>query len=1343
MDRRRFCFTMLSIPGALSSPSLLALAPETEEAYARGHAVWDHTRRIRFVLSDRLEHPFYFWPRTLLHCPITFAEPAQLDRLHLVNAETGEPVPVQFSEVVAEGGQVHSATLHFFSDLPRGGHREFVLSESAAPVEIKPLVSAHADGQTIVLDNGALQVRIPSSQVLAGEAPGPVLQLARGGKWFGSSQLRFANDMVTTLKTEPLANGPLFAAYKLTYETAGGSRYIATVQLNAGMEFVRLHEDMEGVRLGVHGKITSIWSDLGLTHRQSANHPYPTPPKPLDYDAYAWEPIDQPYPPRPGVIESGELPFVVGLYQPWAPYHTSTFANFWNQQTNDALAVFIDRVGDWQDHEYANEIASPALQIGFHAKDGEFHSTSPLVRGSRSTCFALYDHARDKEAMHRIEQQAAGVKADGLTYKATFTFVSHALFLQSRYGTLDLDLVKDWVLEYPREARRAAVVFQTGELKSAAELERRILTSNFTCALPCAGTRQNADFSPVPCRQVQRSWIDGYNRLEASLSERQRRRLTATLLLMSYITGGEEFMPLVTMLSGHPNFLADVKSVPAGVAFLFPQHAMAPAWADLWEKAMVLTTRYNTRPDVHTWDAVGGRWTENLGTYVWAFLRPTLRTAFLAEQFDGRQRFLSPQIVELAEWLTNAISAPFAGESKEAWALLELDGGHEWGTVAPGHAPVRVHLPLGAHSDERIPPRSLWYLGSLLRNYAPLAAEHALWAARPASQDTETAPGPNAWDAMYTAPENLGTNPHLASCKSTGYGIVLRSAVGSAEEVSVHLQQIDEGPNYRWGRSAEGGCGAVYFYAAGKAFSFTGSEDVGDRNDQDTDFCSNFGVYKDGFFRTIGMNVLSRPHYDLGPGQFAEIVPRQAPEPYATPEYVSRSVLLAGHDYFVLTDRVQHPLVDHRFSWFVRRGAAFPEMHFVRSGDPKSRQTKRSTVETEETIGMWVDGEGDSMVVITHRKDIVAKPTGYGCMVQAPGVNDMVFQSADGARYSDSSVRFEGTAGLVRHSSDGVEFSLFHGTMVGVGDVTFRTEDTDLGIGGVMAPGSALRGRFIATKNTGVAITFASATPQTRMYLDGEACPGRFESGELTVKLPQGHHAWEITSRLPVPVAPRIVRTENFSGGARVFLDPVASASRYTLEVSRDNGATWSVSATQDKPVLELHGLPNGSKVHVRAVAANEEQRSAPGTEYPVYVSDKPLPAPDGLEVTLAEGAATLTWGEVLGVAEYRLYAKAANERQFRLIYRGLDRTWIDRRPEIHAAKAAPSTTPQAASPVIEYCVTAANANGEGPRSHLANADPGSWRNWDPRPGERFRRVYSFAPDTQSAAGELPRYYPE
>ena len=57
---------------------------------------------------------------------------------------------------------------------------------------------------------------------------------------------------------------------------------------------------------------------------------------------------------------------------------------------------------------------------------------------------------------------------------------------------------------------------------------------------------------------------------------------------------------------------------------------------------MEINTRYSTRPDVKTWDAHGGRWTENLGTYVWAYLRPSLRTDFLLGKYDSVERFIKP-----------------------------------------------------------------------------------------------------------------------------------------------------------------------------------------------------------------------------------------------------------------------------------------------------------------------------------------------------------------------------------------------------------------------------------------------------------------------------------------------------------------------------------------------------------------------------------------------------------------------------------------------------------------------------------------------------------------------------
>jgi hypothetical protein len=1017
--------------------------------------------------------------------------------------------------------------------------------------------------------------------------------------------------------------------------------------------------------------------------------------------------------------------------------------------------VFIHDVEGWRNHEYAYEVESPTLQVTFHSVEGRFYWKWPLVHGRRSTCIAFYDHDRDKHSMRELEKAFQKLQHEGLTYGVPLTFTSHTLFLQNRYGSLDLNRVKDWVLEYPAGARQPAAILGRGNAPEPAELERRVMTSPFVCTLPVTGTRQMAghgpipgrsivNFSPVPSRQVA-GWVEAFNQCRTSLNDKQRRRLTALFLLLAHVQGGDEFMPLVNLLSGHPNFLADVKATPPAMAFLFPEHPRATMWADMWEKCVELNTRYNTRPAVASWNALGGRWTENLGTYVWAFLGPSMRTEYLLRQFDGRERFLSPQLAEMADWLVNALSAPFDGESRAGFEnLMAVDYGREWGVVAPGSGPRRVHPPQGAHYEQRFPPRALWYFGTCLQRYAPLAAEYALWAARPTDPDSEEAPGRKGPpDPMYQRPDNRGTNPHLRSAKFTGYGVVLRAGVDTRDELSIHLQQIDEGPNYRWGRSGEGGCGILYFYAGGRSFSYTGPEDVGDRDDQDTEFCTTFGVYKNGQFRSIGMNVLSRPLYDLGTGQYAEIVPREGPTAYSTPEYLSRSVLLAGREYFVLYDAVAHQALTHRLTWSVRKGDELPQIQLLR-GASGHRETQRTDISSASSTGVWFDGLGDSLAVVSHRKDVRAEATPFGCRVTLPGIQDLVFRNPEPVVFSEGGLVFEGTAGLIRTTADAIEFSLFHGRRIGVPGIEFSTDDPNLGIGGTIREGHAPSGILHAPAASSLLIRSRRQSDRLAFYLNGAVVSGRSEAGGIRYAIPAGTHRWEWTDSLPVPIAPRILRTEDAAGSARVVVAPVASATRYRLELSRDNGSTWIPQNPQPVDALIVRDLKDGEKVHVRAMALNDQHSSTPGDEYPIYASTRPPAPPDGLRVALAEGAATITWGEILGASEYRLYRRQKRTDPFQLVHNGLDRLHVDLHPAIHRCDPIPGQTPAGSrNESIEYVVTAVNGNGESVHSHPADTDPSSWRNWDPRPGERFRRVTSFPIDSAVHPGDEARYYPE
>jgi hypothetical protein len=1221
---------------------------------------------VTFRLHDPIGHPFIWWPRTLLEYPLTFAPPVSLDGLTLRD-EHDSAVPFQLSKVKMRDGKVESATVCFFSDLPSGGTRVFVLKSGTSPARTAAVRETTENG-SLVLDSGKLKVRIPASQPNPADVPGPIMQLSRGGAWIGASRLYAGKAKVRRIVSTRLEAGPLFITYRVDYEFAPRGHYRATIRALADSEFLELLEEMEGLE---DARIETTWTGFRPDYRQAPNHPY----QPGREIGDPVEPIDMAQmnthiAVAPGIAADGELPFRLGIYQPWPAFSVGTFANFWNAHTGDALGVFIDRVERWNDGDYAIWSSSDRLQVRYYWRDGKFFWKWPLSHGTRSTCIAFYDHALDRRAVEEMERSHAGVRAeDGFRYAAALQPTSHMLFLQNRHGVLDLNQVKDWLLEYPEEGRHPKVVFESGRYNTAAELERAVMTSDLMCEAASSGTRQNGGFGPVPTRQIGDRWVDGFNRLYATMTARQRERLTGAFLLMAYIHAGEDYMPMRTMLSGHPNFLADVKSVPALMAFLFPDHPMAGAWADLFRKYMELNTHYHTRPEVREWDAHGGRWTENLGTYVWGFVRPSMRANYALEQFDGGNRFPTPELAQLGDYLVDALSAPYDGEPEE-WVRIARDV-HYWGMVTKQNGPRRVHPPQGAHAARRMPPRSMWMLGKLLERYAPLTAEHLTWAARPVDQEMEqplTAPDP--WRVMFAGQENHGTDPHLESAKYTGYGIVLRAGVGTKDELSVHLQQIDDGPNYRWGNQPDSGTGAIYFFAGGKAYSHNGIEDTGDRATQDTDLQTNFGAWKDGKFRSIGRNVLDRPFYNLEVAQFAEV----ASKSYSAPEYQSRSVLLVGQDYFATYDHVFNEAIAHRLSWFTGRWEDLPFIKVVRGGgrDPEAMHTE---IQTAVTKGVWYDGLGDIMAIVSQRRDLRVEARKYGAAVTVDGGEDLVYCDGDG-------VNFAGKAGVVRTRSGGrIEMALIHGSHVAAGGLSIDTSDADLGISASFQKADEVSGVYSAPRASSVRIEPLAGA----FYIDGQKASEK--------ALPAGRHRWQISSGDPAPLAPRILRTENFAGGARVVVEPVAGATSYLYEMSRDGAATWTAASST------LSGLPDGAKVHVRAIARNASKSSAPGPEYPVYITSRaPLP-PDGLSIALRKGGAELSWGEVLGVSEYRLYAGS------HVVYAGLPRHYTD----------APAAGP--------YSVTAVNGNGEGPHSLSVKSDTDSWLTFDPVPDEPFRRA--------------------
>src|SRR6201999_176214 len=138
---------------------------------------------------------------------------------------------------------------------------------------------------------------------------------------------------------------------------------------------------------------------------------------------------------------------------------------------------------------------------------------------------------------------------------------------------------------------------------------------------------------------------------------------------------------------------------------------------------------------------------------------------------------------------------------------------------------------------------------------------------------------------------------------------------------------------------------------------------------------------------------------DLDVAQFAELLPRKGDEPYSWPQYVSRSILLAGHDYFLIYDRLFNQKITRRFSWFVRKGESFPLLLQMRglAGNPVlgPGATQFTEIETAFTHGRWYDGAGDSLMVVSPRADIVAEATAFGGHIRGTGFEDTVICAAE------------------------------------------------------------------------------------------------------------------------------------------------------------------------------------------------------------------------------------------------------------------------------------------------------------------------------------------------------------
>ena len=155
----------------------------------------------------------------------------------------GKPLPVQ----IAPGAARDRALLLFPADLPRDATVAFKVSDrgESAPAE----AGTKAEGETIVLFNSLLAVRVPKVQERTGTAvkdlPPPILAFQfAGGPWRGAGKM-LGETKVEAFRVIQSATGPVRAEIRYEIDYADGGTYRCTVRVDAREPIAEVIEEYD------------------------------------------------------------------------------------------------------------------------------------------------------------------------------------------------------------------------------------------------------------------------------------------------------------------------------------------------------------------------------------------------------------------------------------------------------------------------------------------------------------------------------------------------------------------------------------------------------------------------------------------------------------------------------------------------------------------------------------------------------------------------------------------------------------------------------------------------------------------------------------------------------------------------------------------------------------------------------------------------------------------------------------------------------------------------------------------------------------------------------------------
>ena len=1005
-----------------------------------------------------------------------------------------------------------------------------------------------------------------------------------------------------------ITGGAIESVFTKALQFEGGKSYKICLKLKRGLDFIEIYEEMSGFEKG-EAKLCVHWKDFQPAYRYTVERGKEKT------DAY--------------LKEDGRFPYNVCAFMPRMSWWNVRCTAYQSKKENFWLGLLLHDLKNIDDGEYA-------------------------VWGSRnSLAFDLYEE--------RIEGKIVnGKRAFMLIFCQDRPLSALTEHYMRYYSIVSLNKVKDYVLEWEDDKKDYPKYFKVNREthwggfykehtgKPSAEDMMNILDRDATLFTKLE------EIAPVSCRAFRSSWAQTFDLSASMLNDDEFARVRAAMALICYTFTDENYYPIHTLLAGHPNFLTDVVgTVAVFAALLGERHPMHKKWLAYYEIALARNLKYHVRPSVEEWGALGGRWTENIGAYMMCMLQCVVYDCHIIYTLnDGEMPLLYPHLKEFIAFLINMTAA----EDEKGRRLYFPHGAHACTGAYGGEFGHGFML-------------AMIELADMLKNYEPLCSEYILHNFRNGDDFNAVLSSSGIYGETYRqyAAYRGGTSPDLSSCKYTGLGFMLRDHVNQSGEMSVFLQQIDEGPNYRWGRAADGGCGEIYYNANGHRYTDHAPEDVGDENRGDVQSCTNFGVLVGHEYRSVGRNDLIEPLMDFGFVKYARVNAGKHSYPY----YRYRSVMMAENRYIAIYDAVADMKQHGRFSWAQSSKGEFPLIKNLRpgvngvlaeSGAPVDIcGDYRSKYSPAKVLGFV--GQGDFFTVVTHLRNYHDErllysidKKDYGAELIFPQTKDKVFNDQARITTQEADFAFEGYTGYMTELARENRLAIFNGSFIRLKNTALTIPyDKNLrhGMSGVFADGEVC-GKAVF-QSDGKVFVHTEKNERAKVYIDGAAVAFSYENGAYTFTMPKGVHSYCI-GIVPEPKKIQIECAVEQKDGFELRWKRVEGVQNYQIDISADGEYTFERAGevTSEKNAFVCSGLKKG-KYHVRVRGVNGKKCGEFSHPYPVYVTGERPHCPEGLRVVKQGDGFVASWGEVLGCGEYRLYRKDGDTSV--LVYEGRSRT--------------------------------------------------------------------------------------